>query len=75
MLLVDVVRLMMRVLGIDIELLHLQDKTRLEGDIWQPGVERLVLPIVMRLNDDQWRVLDYGSETVPTPGRPPTLYE
>ncbi len=62
-----------RVFGVDIELLYLQEKTGLEGDIWQTGVERLVLPIVMRLNDNQWRVLNYGSETIPIPGWPPTL--
>jgi hypothetical protein len=64
-----------RVLGVDIELLYLQDKTGLEGDMWRAGVERLVLPIVMRLHDDQWRVLNYGSETIPTPGWPPTLFD
>lgn len=64
-----------RILGVDIELLYLQDKTGLEGDTWQPGMERLVLPIVMRLDDEQWRILNYGSETIPTPGWPPTLHE
>jgi len=29
--------------AVDIELLYLQDKTGLEGDVWQPGQERFVL--------------------------------
>jgi len=29
----------------------------------------------MRLGDDEWRVLNFGSETVPRPGWPPTLHE
>ena len=32
-----------RLHAVDIELLYLQDKTGLEGDVWQPGQERFVL--------------------------------
>ncbi len=64
-----------RLHAVDIELLYLQDKTGLEGDVWQPGQERFVLPVVMRLGDDEWRVLNFGSETIPRPGWPPTLHE
>ncbi len=64
-----------RLLAVDIELLYLQDKTGLEGGVWQPGQERFVVPVVMRLTDTQWRVLNFGSETIPTPGWPPTLHE
>ena len=64
-----------RLLAVDIELLYLQDKTGLEVGVWQPGQERFVVPVVMRLTDTQWRVLNFGSETIPTPGWPPTLHE
>jgi len=62
-----------RVVDVDTEVLYLQDMTGLEGGVWQPGQERSVLPIVMRLAHGQWRVLNFGSETVPIPGWPPTL--
>ncbi len=63
-----------RLLAVDTELLYLQEKTGLEGGVWQPGQERFVVPVVMRLADDQWRVLNFGSETIPTSGWPPTLH-
>lgn len=62
-----------RVLAVDTELLYLQDKSGLIDSRWEAGTERTVFPIVMRYASGQWRVLNFGSDTVPEPGWPPHL--
>lgn len=57
----------------DVELLYLHDLSALPGGVWEPGATAMVIPIVMRLSDGAWRLLNLRSETIPTPGWPPDL--
>jgi hypothetical protein len=41
--------------------------------IWAPEAASEVVPLVMRLTDDAWRVLNLGYEALPEPGWPPKL--
>lgn len=62
-----------RVIAPDIELLYLQDTAGLSGGVWWPGEERRVMPILIKLNRERWRVLNVDAETPPEPGWPPKL--
>lgn len=61
-----------RVVAPDVELLYVH-RNPPAGGIWAPGAAADVLPLVMRLMDDVWRVLNLGYEAVPVPGWPPKL--
>lgn len=62
-----------RLLEPDAEVLYVHDITSLPGGVWQPGATTYVVPLVMRLLGDQWRVLNVGAEVIPEPGWPPRL--
>jgi len=61
-----------RILAVDTEVLYVHRKQP-EGGLWQPGTSSEVVPLVMRLNGNHWRVLNLGCERVPAPGWPPAL--
>jgi hypothetical protein len=61
-----------RVVAPDVELLYVHREIPADG-VWAPEAVAEVVPIVMRLVDDSWRVLNLGSEAVPEPGWPPKL--
>lgn len=61
-----------RVLGIDVELLYVHTATP-ETCTWEAGAAAEVVPLVMKLTDGDWQVLNIGSEAVPVPGWPPRL--
>lgn len=62
-----------RLIAPDVEVLYVHDLGALTGGVWQPGATSYVVPLVMRLQDDQWRVLNVGTEAIPEPGWPPRL--
>ena len=61
-----------RVIGPDIELLYVHPEIP-PGGIWPAGTAAEVLPLVMRFDGTEWRVLNLGSEGTPEPGMPPLL--
>ena len=61
-----------RVLTLDTEVLYVH-REQPEGGVWQPGATNEVVPLVMRLNGEHWRVLNLGYERIPSPGWPPAL--
>ena len=61
-----------RVIGPDIELLYLHPEIP-PGGIWPEGAAAEVIPLVMRYDGTEWRVLNLGSERIPEPGMPPLL--
>lgn len=68
-----------RVVGPDIEIVYLHDRSKLPGGVWEPGTYARVHPILMRWSPDvgpngAWRVLNLNTEVVPEPGWPPRLY-
>ena len=62
-----------RIVALDTEVLYAH-REQPEGGLWQPGATSEVVPLVMRLNGEHWRVLNLGSERIPSPGWPPTLF-
>lgn len=62
-----------RAIALDTELLYVHPNSP-DGGLWQPGEEREVYPLVMRLTDDKWKVLNWASDAVPTPGYLPVLF-
>ena len=64
-----------RLLAPDIEVLYVHDSSDLDADgVLPPGDVRRVVPLVMRRGgDDEWRVLNLGSEVQAEPGWPPRL--
>ncbi len=61
-----------RVLAPDVELLYVHRNVPADG-IWAPEAASEVVPLVMRLTDDAWRVLNLSYEALPEPGWPPKL--
>lgn len=61
-----------RVLGPDTELLYVHREVPQDG-IWLPGATAQVVPVVLRLGDRGWQVLNLGYDRVPQPGWPPAL--
>jgi hypothetical protein len=61
-----------RLVAPDIELLYVHRELPV-GGYWAPNAAAEVVPLVMRLTDDVWRVMNLGSEAVPEPGWPPKL--
>lgn len=55
-----------RVAGIDLELLYLHDTEGRSGVVWQPGEAKHVVPVLMRHVDGEWKVLNLGSESIPS---------
>ncbi len=43
------------------------------GGMCPAGMAAEVLPLVMRFDGTEWRVLNLGSERIPQPGIPPIL--
>ncbi|APE12514.1 hypothetical protein BO226_24425 (plasmid) [Rhodococcus sp. 2G] len=50
-----------------LELLYLHSSA-VEGDVWQPGDQRGVCPILMHLIDHEWKARNLGSDQDPTAG-------
>jgi hypothetical protein len=63
-----------RPVGEDAELVYLHpDAHALPDEIWQPDDDqRPVLPFLLRQHADRWLIANYGSESLPKPGWPPT---
>lgn len=61
-----------RVIVPGVELLYVH-ATVPEGGYWKPGEESLAAPIVLRIVDSEWKVLNFGFEAIPEPGWPPQL--
>lgn len=62
-----------RLITLDTELLYVHPNSP-DGGLWQPGEKRAVYPLVMRLEDDTWKILNWASDSIPVPGYPPTLF-
>lgn len=62
-----------RVVAPDIELLYVH-ATVPDNGVWAPGAVAEVVPLLMRLSEEVWRVLNLGYETIPEPGWPPKLW-
>ncbi len=54
---------------LDTELLYVHPKSPEDG-LWHPNEKRAVYPLMMQLVKSQWKVLNWGSDTIPTPGLP-----
>lgn len=63
-----------RMIDLDTELLYVHPDTP-NGGLWEQGESRAVYPMVMKLSGDDWKVLNWASGIVPTPGLPPTLFQ
>lgn len=63
-----------RPLGVELEALYVHSAVPADG-IWEDGAEAYVLPLVMRLEGNEWQLLNLGYEAVPSPGWPPQLWE
>jgi hypothetical protein len=61
-----------RVVAPDVELLYVHAELP-AGGVWAPGASAEVVPVLMRLTERRWRVLNLGYETIPQPGWPPKL--
>lgn len=61
-----------RVIDLDTELLYIHPDSP-QGGLWQEGEFRAAYAMVMRLEQGEWKILNWASETIPTPGYPPTL--
>ena len=59
-----------RLIALDTELLYVHPDMP-TGGIWEPDEAKAVYPLVMRLSDNHWNVLNWGSDTIPAPGHPP----
>ncbi|TWH44426.1 hypothetical protein L612_003200000250 [Rhodococcus rhodochrous J38] len=53
-----------RMVAPGLELLYLHSSA-VDADVWQPGEQRWVYPIVMHLIDGEWRVRNLGSDQDP----------
>lgn len=62
-----------RLIALDTELLYVHPEVPTDG-LWKPDEARVAYPLVMRLTDNHWNVLNWGSDTIPTPGHPPILH-
>ena len=49
----------------DLEVLYLHNTESRTDVAWQPGETRPVVPILMRYTDESWKVLNFGSESIP----------
>ena len=56
-----------RVLAADVELLYVHRDIP-EGGFWPASASAEVVPLVLRLGEGGWRVLNLGSERLPEPG-------
>ncbi len=65
---------MVRMIDLDTELLYVHPDSP-NGGLWEQGESRAVYPMVMKLSGDDWKVLNWASGIVPTPGFPPTLFQ
>lgn len=61
-----------RIIALDTELVYVHPNSP-AGGLWQEGESREVYPLVMRLRENKWLVLNWASDTIPTPGYPPSL--
>ena len=61
-----------RPIALDTELLYVHPDSP-TGGLWQPDEARAVYPLVMQLVGNHWKVLNWASDTIPTPGHPPIL--
>ena len=57
----------------DTELLYVHPDSP-QGGLWKQGESRPVYPLVVGLTDGKWKVLNWGSDIIPVPGLPPTLF-
>ncbi|GAB2963483.1 hypothetical protein [Amycolatopsis acidiphila] len=62
-----------RLIDVETKLLYVHDVSKLPGAVWESDTYSIVVPMVMRLTDGEWRVLNVGSDVVPEPGWPPRL--
>ncbi len=60
-------------LGVDTEVLCVQDVTTLPGGFFQLSTHSIGVPIIMCFADQRRRVPNVGAEIVPEPGWPPRL--
>ena len=56
-----------RVVAPDVELLYVHRELPV-GGVWAPEATAQVVPLIMVLTSNRWRVLNLGSETIPEPG-------
>lgn len=62
-----------RPMGVDLELLYVHAHAPSSG-VWEAEADSEAAPLVMRLTDDEWQVMNLGYEAVPVPGWPPRLW-
>ncbi len=61
-----------RVIALDTELLYVHSEIP-PGGVWEESADSFAYPMVMKLDDSTWSVLNWASDVIPTPGYPPIL--
>lgn len=61
-----------RVITLNVQLLYIH-KNAPEGGAWKPNESSEVVPLVLRIVDSEWKILNLGYDTIPEPGWPPQL--